>query len=72
VSEQSPAQCPATVSVSVTAPGRVGASRLDAECSACGARESRYVPRGTVRVQHVCGAGWETAGTDLATARATG
>jgi hypothetical protein len=67
VAEQSPA-----ITVSVTAPGRVGASRLDAECASCGARESRYVPRGTVRVQHVCGAGWETAGPDVRTARATG
>lgn len=63
---------PASITVSVTAPGRVGASRLDAECAACGARESRYVPRGTVRVQHVCGAGWETTGPELAGSRATG
>jgi hypothetical protein len=65
-------QQPASITVSVTAPGRVGASRLDAECASCGARESRYVPRGTVRVQHVCGAGWATAGPDLTTERATG
>jgi hypothetical protein len=63
-------QAPA-ITVSVTAPGRVGASRLDAECATCGARESRYVPRGTVSVQHVCGAGWATA-PGLAAARATG
>jgi uncharacterized protein YijF (DUF1287 family) len=65
-------QQPPSITVSVTAPGRVGASRLDAECASCGARESRYVPRGTVRVQHACGAGWATVGTDLAGSRATG
>jgi hypothetical protein len=73
VAEQPPPQTPAhvpAITVSVTAPGRVGASRLDAECGSCGARESRYVPRGTVRVQHVCGAGWQTG--DRAPARATG
>ena len=65
-------QQPPSITVSVTAPGRVGASRLDAECASCGARESRYVPRGTVRVQHVCGAGWAAVGADLTGARATG
>ena len=57
------------ISVSVTAPGRVGASRLDVHCADCGARESRYVPRGTVSVEHVCGQGWRTDG---GTARAAG
>jgi hypothetical protein len=60
----------ATITVSVTAPGRVGASRLDVECATCGSRESRYVPRGTVRVGHTCGAGWQTA--PAAAAAATG
>jgi hypothetical protein len=50
----------ANVKVSVTAPGRVGASRLEVECTSCGERESRYVPKGTVSVAHVCGAGWQT------------
>jgi hypothetical protein len=63
---------PTGITVSVTAPGRVGASRLDAECAECGSRESRYVPRGTVSVRHVCGAGWETAVPQIAPARATG
>jgi hypothetical protein len=48
----------ATIKVSVTAPGRVGASRLDVECAKCGASERRYVPRGTFTVEHECGAGW--------------
>ena len=58
------------IKVSVTAPGRVGASRLDVHCTDCGARERRYVPRGTVSVEHVCGAGWTT--TAKPTARAAG
>lgn len=49
------------IKISVTAPGRVGASRLDVHCTECGAQESRYVPRGTVSVEHVCGDGWTTA-----------
>jgi hypothetical protein len=49
------------ITVSVTAPGRVGASRLEVECASCGARESRYVPKGTVSVAHACGAGWQAA-----------
>jgi hypothetical protein len=48
------------IRVSVTAPGRLGSSRLDVHCDECGARESRYVPRGTVSVEHVCGEGWRT------------
>jgi hypothetical protein len=51
----------ATITVSVTAAGRVGASRLDVECATCGSSERRYVPRGTVRVGHSCGEGWQTA-----------
>ena len=39
------------IKVSVTAPGRVGASRLDVHCTDCGAQESWYVPRGTVSVE---------------------
>jgi hypothetical protein len=50
-----------TIKVSVTAPGRVGASRLDVECAKCGASERRYVPRGTVSVEHECGTGWHAA-----------
>ena len=61
---------PSGIRVSVTAPGRIGSSRLDVECDECGARESRYVPRGTVSVQHVCGEGWRT--TAAAAARTTG
>lgn len=61
---------PSPIRVSVTAPGRVGASRLDVHCTECGARESRYVPRGTVSVEHVCGDGWTT--TPRQTARAAG
>jgi hypothetical protein len=49
----------ANIKVSVTAPGRVGASRLVVECASCGERESRYVPKGTVSVAHTCGAGWQ-------------
>jgi hypothetical protein len=49
----------ANITVSVTAPGRVGASRLQVECASCGASESRYVPKGTVSVAHVCGEGWQ-------------
>lgn len=64
VTKQSP------ITVSVTAPGRVGASRLEVHCTECGARESRYVPRGTVSVQHVCGDGWQTTAKE--TARAVG
>ena len=52
---------PTGIRISVTAPGRIGSSRLDVACDDCGARESRYVPRGTVSVQHVCGEGWRTA-----------
>jgi hypothetical protein len=52
---------PAGIQVSVTAPGRIGSSRLDVHCDECGAQASRYVPRGTVSVQHVCGSGWQTA-----------
>jgi hypothetical protein len=59
----------AGITVSVTAPGRVGASRLEVHCAGCGAQESRYVPRGTVSVEHVCGEGWRTQGR---TTRATG
>jgi hypothetical protein len=62
------------IKVSVTAPGRVGASRLDVHCTECGAQESRYVPRGTVSVEHVCGDGWKattTAATTPAGTRAT-
>jgi hypothetical protein len=58
------------IRVSGTAPGRVGASRLDLECGECGASERRYVPRGTVSVQHVCGAGWQTARADAPAAAA--
>ena len=62
------------ITVSVTAPGRVGASRLDVHCADCGAQERRYVPRGTVSVEHVCGAGWRTTAKEAAkeTARAVG
>jgi hypothetical protein len=63
-----PQQDHATIKVSVTAPGRVGASRLDVECTSCGSTESRYVPRGTVSVGHSCGAGWETTPTALSAA----
>jgi hypothetical protein len=56
-----PEQDSPTIKVSVTAPGRVGASRLDVECAKCGASERRYVPRGTVSVEHECGAGWRAA-----------
>ena len=49
----------AHIKVSVTAPGRVGASRLAVECTRCGAAEQRYVPRGTVSVEHACGGGWQ-------------
>lgn len=52
---------PAGIQVSVTAPGRIGSSRLDVLCDECGAQASRYVPRGTVSVQHVCGSGWRTS-----------
>jgi hypothetical protein len=55
----------ASITVAVTAPGRVGASRLDAECARCGATERRYVPRGTVSVEHVCGDGWRLMPKDL-------
>jgi hypothetical protein len=48
----------ANIKVSVTAAGRVGASRLDVECAKCGASERRYVPRGTFSIEHECGAGW--------------
>lgn len=58
------------IKVSVTAPGRVGASRLDVHCTECGAQESRYVPRGTVSVEHACGGGWRTTAKE--TARAAG
>jgi hypothetical protein len=51
----------AKITVSVTAPGRVGASRLEVACASCGASESRYVPKGTVSVAHVCGEGWQAA-----------
>lgn len=57
------------IKVSVTAPGRVGAARLDVHCTDCGAQESRYVPRGTVSVEHVCGDGWTST---RQTARAAG
>jgi hypothetical protein len=62
------------ITVSVTAPGRVGASRLDVHCAECGAQESRYVPRGTVSVAHQCGDGWRTASkeTTAKEARAAG
>jgi hypothetical protein len=50
-----------SITVSVTAPGRVGASRLDVECATCGSIERRYVPRGTVSVGHTCGEGWQAA-----------
>jgi hypothetical protein len=56
------------ITVSVTAPGRVGAARLDVHCADCGAEESRYVPRGTVNVEHVCGEGWRTDGGTARTA----
>ena len=52
---------PSGIRVSVTAPGRLGSSRLDVHCDECGAREHRYVPRGTVSIEHVCGEGWRTA-----------
>jgi hypothetical protein len=58
----------ARIKVAVTAPGRVGASRLDVECARCGAAERRYVPRGTVSVEHVCGGGWRVVPTDLSLA----
>jgi hypothetical protein len=58
------------IRVSVTAPGRVGASRLDVHCTECGAQERRYVPRGTVSVEHACGDGCRTAVKE--TARAAG
>jgi uncharacterized protein YijF (DUF1287 family) len=58
----------ATIKVSVTAPGRVGASRLDVECAHCGATDSRYVPRGTVRVEHSCGTGWQAPTTTVSAA----
>lgn len=58
------------IKVTVTAPGRVGASRLDVHCTECGAQERRYVPRGTVSVEHVCGGGWRTTAKE--TARAAG
>ena len=65
---------PSAITVSVTAPGRVGASRLEVHCTECGAQESRYVPRGTVSVRHVCGDGWQTTAKTAAkeTARAAG
>jgi hypothetical protein len=59
-------QIQAGVKVSVTAPGRVGASRLDVECTECGASERKYVPRGTVSVEHVCGSGWQLEGKPAA------
>jgi hypothetical protein len=62
----------AGIQVTVTAPGRLGASRLDVHCTECGARESKYVPRGRVSIQHVCGTGWETAPSAIHPARATG
>ena len=58
------------IKVSVTAPGRVGASRLDVHCTDCGAQESRYVPRGTVSVEHVCGDGWKATPRTPARTRA--
>jgi hypothetical protein len=51
----------ANITVSVTAPGRVGASRLEVACASCGESESRYVPKGTVSVAHACGEGWRAA-----------
>jgi|1186.fasta_scaffold316594_1 hypothetical protein len=61
----------ATIKVSVTAPGRVGASRLHVECTTCGSTESRYVPRGTVSVGHTCGEGWQATPAAMSAA-ATG
>ena len=46
----------------------VGASRLDVECTECGASERKYVPRGTVSVEHVCGSGWQLEGKPAARA----
>jgi hypothetical protein len=62
----------AGIQVSVTAPGRLGTSRLDVHCAECGATESKYVPRGTVSITHVCGSGWEAAPAGISRARATG
>jgi hypothetical protein len=58
----------ATIKVSVTAPGRVGASKLDVECARCGSRDSRYVPRGTVSIEHACGDDWRVAAREVAAA----
>lgn len=58
----------ASITVSVTAPGRVGASRLDVDCARCGASERRYVPRGTVSVEHECGEGWRAIPKDVSVA----
>jgi hypothetical protein len=58
----------AKITVSVTAPGRVGASRLDVECARCGSRDSRYVPKGTVSIEHVCGDDWQVAPREVAAA----
>ena len=55
----------ASIKVSVTAPGRVGASRLDVECTRCGATERRYVPRGTVSVEHACSGGWRVLSQEV-------
>src|SRR5436305_249942 len=44
---------PSGIRISVTAPGRIGSSRLDVECDDCGTRESRYAPRGPVSVEYV-------------------
>jgi hypothetical protein len=56
----------ASIKVAVTAPGRVSAPRLDVECARCGVSDRRYVPRGTVRVEHLCGDGWRLSTKDAA------
>lgn len=66
--EDTAGQPDASIKVAVTAAGRVGASRLDVECARCGASERRYVPRGTVRVAHACGGGWQVMTEDLSVA----
>ena len=58
----------ASIKVAVTAPGRVGAPRLDVECARCGAIDRRYVPRGTVSVEHLCGDGWRLLPKDASAA----